>query len=384
MKQCPARQTSSGRKSWRLAWFAGVVSACGSILGFDEHTVSDPGAAGDGERAGSGGTSPLGEGGSHAGEAAGFAGASDAGFGGNGAGGAGAGGMDGHCLLRDNEERQRPTTIYAPSCHAGQDEHCESTWVPGGRFQRTDGQLPIQVPACAAISGFYLDKYEVSVARFRRFVDQYDAWYGAGNPKPDAGAHPKIDLTGWQSAWNQELPANASVLGRSTSCQPPPVAGTTASDSLPITCVDWYVAAAFCLWDQGRLPTEAEWVFAAAGGSQLRRYPWGNAPPTPTLALYGSSPLLEVGSAPDGAARWGQLDMAGSVYEWVFDYHWPFPASCTNCANWYATATDDPPERGYLGGSYQTPERTLEVAKRGHKVPHHQDKHLGIRCARDP
>ena len=54
-----------------------------------------------------------------------------------------------------------------------------------------------------------------------------------------------------------------------------------------MNCIDWYTAYAFCIWDGGRLASEAEWNFAAAGGSEQRYYPWGDASLDPTLASYG-------------------------------------------------------------------------------------------------
>jgi len=118
------------------------------------------------------------------------------------------------------------------------------------------------------------------------------------------------------------------------------------NEAFAINCVGWHLAFSFCIWDGGRLPTEAEWEYAAAGGEENRLFPWGAAEPTSiefANALVGNGfnlagPRVEVGRAQAGAGRWGHLDLGGGMLEWVFDkYRFGFgdshgnPIVCNNC-----------------------------------------------------
>jgi formylglycine-generating enzyme required for sulfatase activity len=219
---------------------------------------------------------------------------------------------------------------------------CTSNPVPEGTYNRSNNAM---YPA--TVSAFRLDTYEVTVGRFRAFVKGYPA----NKPIAGAGAHPAIPGSGWADSWTMAnvLPATATgpnslaaavkYCNGTNSATWTDVAGN--NESKPINCVNWYQAFAFCAWDGGRLPTEAEWNYVAAGGSDQRVYPW-NAAITPAYAAYCNvnqcSPnILAVGSKSPGNGRWGQADLAGNVAEWTLDYDgaYPFPApsACNDCAN---------------------------------------------------
>jgi formylglycine-generating enzyme required for sulfatase activity len=163
-------------------------------------------------------------------------------------------------------------------------------------------------------------------------------------------------------------------------------------ENQPITCVSWYEAYAFCIWDGGFLPSEAEWGYAAAGGSQQREFPWGTADPGTMnqYALYGcyyptagactgSLNIAPVGTAPRGAGLWGQVDLAGNVWEWTLDGYVPYVDPCTDCA-FLATAT----LRVARGGGFSSDASGLLPADRSSGTPAERFSGFGFRCARSP
>lgn len=286
----------------------------------------------------------------------------------------------------------------APSCNgsdgAGTDcgpkfdeDCCAANAIPGGTYFRsydgiTPGHLDKSFPA--TVSDFRLDRFEVTVGRFRTFVDGYPA----NRPTDGDGANAHAPGSGWQAAWNAALPQDQSALVAEISCP-----GTTWSDvpgngdTLPMTCVSWYVAFAFCAWDGGRLPTEAEWNYAATGGDEQLVFPFSTSPKNAyiddTLAVYKENTAQAVGSrSPKGDGRWGSADLAGNVNEWVLD-SWADPyffATCVDCA--YLSNVDD--SHPIRGGSFSAPSppTSLEAAMRGYNAASDRSKYRGFRCAR--
>jgi formylglycine-generating enzyme required for sulfatase activity len=216
---------------------------------------------------------------------------------------------------------------------------CRSLHVPGGTFLRLDDPL-----SPATVSDFYLDEFEVSVGRFRAFLNAYPQ----SLPRAGAGAHPRIAGTGWKTDDDEDL---SYTLGSLFAVGPHAVERDALSswgdmdsfvvgvENLPANRQSWLMAFAFCAWDGGRLPTEAEWNYAASGGAEQRRYPWGMQAPNPTLGAVVCTAdatahcIQPVGSHPAGNARWGQADMAGNVREWTLDFLAPLlPLPCIDCA----------------------------------------------------
>ncbi|MGA2448948.1 MAG: SUMF1/EgtB/PvdO family nonheme iron enzyme [Polyangiaceae bacterium] len=320
-----------------------------------------------------------------------------------------------------------------PSCQAGpqcgecvSESCCTSLTVPGGTFYRTftnDGGGPTDEADPATVSTFRLDKYLVTVGRFRQFVA---AWDGGAGWVPEAGAGKHTHLNGgnglaatgggyepgWVPADDSNVTANITPTdgGLGLACgvndyeflpqlAPNSVYDTWTPDpgtqeTLPITCANWYSAYAFCIWDGGFLPSEAEWKFAAVGGSEELEYPWGSSDPgtDSQYAIYGCyypngsgscsgvGNIAPVGTALLGAGRWGHLDVAGSLFEWNLDgYAAAYVSPCVDCA-YLTTAT----LRVNQGGNFDAP-AVYFPPKRHEDNPADSNAYAyGIRCARTP
>ncbi len=287
-------------------------------------------------------------------------------------------------------------------CGPGGDlDCCTSLLVTGGTFDRSN-----EASYPATVSGFRLDKYEVTVGRFRKFVD---AVVGGWLPAAGSGKHTHLSgggglnggtEPGWDTAWNTYLP-NVKATWDGTSylgCGATHQTWTSAAGSneqRPVNCVNWYQAHAFCIWDDGFLPSEAEWNYAAAGGSEQRVYPWGSTAPgaNADLAVYGCyyngagsctgfSNIAPVGSVAAGDGKFGQADLAGNVAEWNLDgYAIPYPSTtCNDCATLV-----DPSDRVGRGGSFgDSAAALLSSYRNDYRAPPARYVGVGARCARTP
>jgi formylglycine-generating enzyme required for sulfatase activity len=310
-----------------------------------------------------------------------------------------------------------------PSCQGGltcnTESCCTTIAVPGGSFPQgrstvataTDyfvGGYDDELPEFSStVSGFALDKYEVTVGRFRKFL----AWY-VNNvstvPGLGAGANASVPGSGWKTEWNALLPTNlaafkaANHLKCSDLDAGPDYATWTdapgANENKAINCLSWYEAFAFCIWDGGRLPTEAEWEYAAAGGNENRLYPWGGTPPDCTYANFNLAPgswcgpggtraVAPVGSYAAGHGLWNHMDLAGNVGEWTLDLManyldvLPDAAGVTNFANIPLAGDAMCVVRG---GDFLYDDVGLRAVSRGgwDQGWYRQDTY-GVRCARN-
>jgi formylglycine-generating enzyme required for sulfatase activity len=304
-------------------------------------------------------------------------------------------------------------------------------WIPGGVFWMGSEEFPDSQPHNIAVDGFWMDKTEVTNAQFRRFVDDtkhvttaekspelteimHQLPKGVPPPKKEdlvpgslvftpPTAKVRLDDIGqwWKwtpgASWRHPEGPGSDLAGRETH---------------PVVHVSYDDALAYCAWrskNEGgtfRLPTEAEWEFAARGGLDRKTFNWGDdfKPEGKLMAntwqgefphrntredgFYGTAP---VGSFP--ANGFGLHDMAGNVWEWCADwYH----------ANYYSISpkrnppgprsSHDPFEPGiakrvHRGGSYLCSDEYCKryvPGARGKGEPNSTTNHLGFRCVRSP
>ncbi len=219
--------------------------------------------------------------------------------------------------------------------------------------------------------GFLLGRHEVTWGQLRRFGDER----GATLPEPSFGGLP----------WNAESPPE---------------------DEIPAYKTTWFEAVDYTRWAGLRLPTEAEWEYAARGGDQHRLFPWGDEATREQLAERanlggaedGFAGLGPVGSIPLGRSRWGCHDLSGSVYEMTADQKYRYPAepqvdprhpiSDIGFADLGRSgASLDPREEHYArvqdkGGAFDTsPERGRAAFRTTDRLTERDS--LGIRVCRD-
>ncbi len=298
-------------------------------------------------------------------------------------------------------------------CPLGQGSCCLSLEVPGGTFYRDYDGISLDWDSTAypaTVSGFRLDAYEVTVARFRQFVAS------GASPSAGMGKHRHINgglglavqpgaepsdagstyEPGWNAAtWNPMLattPAGWTAnLGMS-------YGGTTWTETvvsadgerLPISGISWIEAYAFCIWDGGFLPSETEWNYTAAGGSDQREYPWSPAfpPGSPDVGCIwenfqgcadgGATAVDAVGSILMGNGKWGHADLAGNLQEWTLDGDKSYWTPCVDCVR----------PVGYLadlrGGSFLGSFQVTQASSAIDALTIGRQQTYGFRCARTP
>lgn len=176
----------------------------------------------------------------------------------------------------------------------------------------------------------------------------------------------------------------------------------------PVAGVSWDDAKTYCEWREKRLPTEAEWERAARADDN-RRYVWGNeAPDNKRHGVFGGKATTEVvGSYPEGKSAYGQLDLAGNLWEWVADDYDPFayqrssrdkgiPGTCAEIeaaqnqlrkeGKQGYTGTNPIPnecEKVLRGGAYNYKVDGLRNSNRVHHPARFRIAVAGFRCAKD-
>jgi formylglycine-generating enzyme required for sulfatase activity len=220
-----------------------------------------------------------------------------------------------------------------------------ASFVPAGTFVMGDDEESPRREVY--VDDFYIDKYEVTVARYAKFLKA-----SGGVQAPD----------GWEEV------------------------NLDKARDLPVVGVDWHDADAYCRWAAKRLPTETEWE-KSARGTDGRTYPWGNEEPTPERAIFAKSAenpytggLLPAGGRDAGKSPYGIYDLAGNASEWVADwFSESFPRS--DVRNPKGPATGE--KKVIRGGGWQDPPERLKSARRMHASPETRLDDVGFRCAQD-
>jgi len=208
-----------------------------------------------------------------------------------------------------------------------------------------------------ALDGFWLDRTEVTNGQYRRCVEA-----GACTRPAESGSYTRGSYY-----------------------------GDSAYDNYPVIWITPQQGADYCSWVGARLPTEAEWEYAARGPAGWL-FPWGDefdgrrlnycdancaAGPNDAAVDDGYADTAPVGSFPDGSSWCGALDMAGNVREWVADWYGTYPAERqVNPAGPAAGAARIP-----RGGSWLDTPDDVRSTNRGGNEPDYTRHKVGFRCA---
>jgi len=258
---------------------------------------------------------------------------------------------DKYCLDRINEMHQTP--------FAEKDKNM--VLIEGGTFMMgSDKADKDEAPLHSVkISSFYMDKYEVT-------NEQYCAFLNANGNQTENDAL-------WIDIENEDC----GIVYKGKKYKP-----KTGAAKLPVLTVSWYGARAFAKWAGKRLPTEAEWEYAAKGGNQSKNYKYSGSNNFTEVAWYdGNSDEVPHNVGLKKPNELGLFDMTGNVYEW--------------CSDWYyegfysITPADNPkgPKGGDFhvvrGGSWVVIDQELRVTTRNYNPPNTYNYDLGFRCAKD-
>ncbi|HVE60347.1 MAG TPA: formylglycine-generating enzyme family protein [Chitinophagaceae bacterium] len=314
---------------------------------------------------------------------------------------------------------------------SGDTSNTGMVYIPGGSFmmggdnnQASEDEYPKHA---VQVNGFWMDETEVTNAQFEKFVnatgyrttaEQKPDWEEFKKTLPPGTAKPSddilvpaslvfkqtqegVDLNNYAQWWSW-------VPGADWKHPQGPNSNIKAKENFPVVHISWYDAMAYCKWAGKRLPTEAEWEFAARGGLSNNIYPWGNEHinngKSKTNSWEGKFPSYNekkdgyITGAPVRsfvANGYGLYDMAGNVWEWCSD--WYDAGYYKTIAN---TTTTNPlgPQKSYDPDEPYTSKRVLRggsflcndsycsgyrVARRMKSSPDTGFEHTGFRCAKD-
>jgi formylglycine-generating enzyme len=292
-------------------------------------------------------------------------------------------------------------------------------WVPGGTFWMgaDDASMADAKPVHEVkISGFWMDRTEITNRQFARFV-KATGYVTIAERKPDPKDYPdappeklvpgSIVFTPPAGRVSLDDPLVWWRYVKGASWRHPEGPGSTIErkDDHPVVQICWYDALAYANWAGKRLPTEAEWEYAARGKLARSRYVWGDErlPGGKWQANIWEGRFPDQNTVDDGFARtalvgsfppngFGLSDMAGNVWEWCSDWYRPVYESTPRENPTGPTSSLDPdevnvPKRVQRGGSFLCSDlyctRYLPGA-RGKGAPDSAANHIGFRCVLSP
>jgi formylglycine-generating enzyme required for sulfatase activity len=304
-----------------------------------------------------------------------------------------------------------------------QSEHAGMVRIPGGTFWMgsDDPRFPDASPVHQVqLDGFWIDRTDVTNAEFEKFVNA-TGYVTVAEKKPDPasmpGVPPQLLVAG---AVVFTKPANAVTLddpsqwwryvpGANWRHPQGPSSDLRGKENHPVVDIAWEDAVAYANWAHKRLPTEAEWEYAARGGLDRKRYAWGDEfnPagkfmantfqghfPDNNTAEDGFRETSPVGSFPPNG--YGLYDMAGNVWQWCSDWYRPDYYATLTAADSKAVASNPKgPDNGYdpdepqvakrimKGGSYLCTDQycgRFMPGSRGKGDPDTPLNHVGFRC----
>ena len=315
---------------------------------------------------------------------------------------------------RSNPQATLPSAVPPPSpAPPGM------VWIPGGTFTMGSDDKPVEKPAHRVVlEAFWMDATEVTNAQFRAFVEATGHITTAEKiPRKEdfpPDIRPQIDESMLQPGANNFRPSPEPIpldnelawweyMKGASWRLPLGPAGPPARDSDPVVCVNWDDATAYATWAGKRLPTEAEWEFAARGGLSGQRYAWGNElkPSGKWMMNIWQGPFPSRDDAEDGFPglapvqsfppnHYGLYDMAGNAWEWTADwyqsdYYAHSPEYNPKGAEPSSDNHQGLPSKLIRGGSWLCNDCYCEgyrPAARQFTTPDTSSNHLGFRCVK--
>jgi iron(II)-dependent oxidoreductase len=243
----------------------------------------------------------------------------------------------------------------------------EMVLVPAGCFvMGNEGGLPEEQPVHQICfdEPFWIDRTEVTVAQFAQFLN---------GQKAPVNSHAK-----WLDPGNSIFPAANQLKMQDGEWKP-----YARHDNNPLESVRWVGADEYCDWRSARLPTEAEWEFAARGPDSLL-YPWGDKFIRDNVVRWISRIIVpEVGSKPQGASWVGALDMSSSLFEWVSSLYQSYPYFAADGRE-VSLDIDETSDRVFRGSAWYHPDGmhdNVSTTARFNGPPEHAAWYFGFRCA---